>query len=90
MNKSKMDDPARLRAEADYAFRQAFALCPTSPEVVMRYANFLVSEGRLNDAILLTGTARKLAPDSVNFSNLLSRLQNTRAQSEDATHSPQR
>ncbi len=30
------------------------------------------------------------APDSVNFYNLLSRLQNTRAQSEDATHSPQR
>jgi hypothetical protein len=86
LNKSKTDDPARLRAEADYAFRQAFALCPTNPEAVIRYANFLESEGRIGDAILLARTARKLAPDNVYFYNLLAQLQHTRAKSEDATH----
>src|SRR5208337_164679 len=36
-------EKTRMAAEADYAFRQAFALCPYSPEAVFRYANFLVS-----------------------------------------------
>ena len=86
MNQSKGDDPARLRAEADYAFRQAFTFCPTSPDVVIRYANFLVSESRIGDAIMLARTALKLVPDSNYFNNLLSQLLNTRAQSEGATH----
>jgi hypothetical protein len=41
----------RLSAAADFAFRQALALCPYSWEASLRYANFLVSQGRKADAI---------------------------------------
>ena len=70
----------RLRAETDYAFRQAFALCPTSPEAVYRYVNFLMDEKRINDAIRLVRTAWTLAPDNQQFQSLLSQLLDTRRQ----------
>ena len=85
-NDSKADDTARLRTEADYAFRQAFALCPTSPEVVFRYVNFLVLQGRIDDAILLAGTAQQLVPDNEQFHSLLSQLQTMAAQAKGAAH----
>jgi hypothetical protein len=46
-------DPERQRMikEADFAFRQAFALCPQSPEVVFHYVQFLVDQKRTADAI---------------------------------------
>ncbi|HKI69771.1 MAG TPA: tetratricopeptide repeat protein, partial [Verrucomicrobiae bacterium] len=74
----------RLRADADYAFRQAFALCPTSPEAVFRYVNFLMAQHRVNDAILITRSAQKLAPDYEQFSGLLSRLQSIRERQDKA------
>jgi hypothetical protein len=63
-----------LRAEADYAFRQSFALCPVSPEAVYRYINFLVGEKRLNDAVLVARTARRVAPDNQMMSEVLSQM----------------
>jgi hypothetical protein len=47
----------RLNDEADFAFRQAFALCPYSPEGLFRYVNFLLSENRGTDALLVARTA---------------------------------
>jgi beta-lactamase regulating signal transducer with metallopeptidase domain len=43
--------PQRMSAAADLAFRQALALCPYSSEAVRRYADFLVAQGRKEDAI---------------------------------------
>ena len=43
----------RMFAEADFAFRQAFALCPRSPEAVFRYVNLLIPQQRFDDAILI-------------------------------------
>jgi hypothetical protein len=43
----------RLLKEADFAFRQAFALCPETPEAAFRYVNLLVGQKRLDDAILI-------------------------------------
>jgi len=54
----------RMLKEADFAFRQAFALCPGSPEVVFRYINLLVSQKRLDEAILLTETAVKVEAEA--------------------------
>ena len=48
--------------EADFAFRQAFALCPYSPEAFSRYVNFLVPQHRLDDALLVASTCLKLDP----------------------------
>jgi hypothetical protein len=52
--KKRMDDAA------DFAFRQAWALCPYSPEAVIRYANLLMSEVRFSDALLVAETAAKM------------------------------
>jgi hypothetical protein len=50
----------RMNDEADFAFRQAFALCPYSPEAVFRYVNLLLSENRSADALLVAETAGKM------------------------------
>jgi hypothetical protein len=50
----------RMNDAADFAFRQAIALCPYSPEAVFRYVNLLVSEKRPSDALLVAETAVKI------------------------------
>jgi len=55
----------RMFKEADFAFRQAFALCPFSPEAVVRYAMLLASVGRLEDALQIIETALRF--DRVNL-----------------------
>ena len=52
----------RMTSEADFAFRQALALCPYSPEAVYRYVNLLLSENRLADALLVAETAAQMPP----------------------------
>ena len=47
---------------ADFAFRQAIALGPHSPEAVARYVNFLKEQHRLNDARLVAKTGASLSP----------------------------
>jgi tetratricopeptide (TPR) repeat protein len=59
--KSKAAQDALLR-ETDFAFKQAFAFCPYSPEAVFRYANFLLGQGRFDDTILIFETCLKLDP----------------------------
>ena len=54
---------AELLREADYAHRQAVALCPYNPEVVSRYVEFLLTEKHTNDAKLLVEETLKLEPD---------------------------
>ena len=50
----------RMNDAADFAFRQAWALCPYSPETVVRYANLLFSEQRFSDALVIAQTAAKM------------------------------
>jgi hypothetical protein len=64
----------RMMAEADFAFRQAFALCPYSPEAIFRYVNLLVSGGQIEDAFRVAGTAQFLNPDNSQLENLVSEL----------------
>ena len=64
----------RMTKEADFAFRQAFALCPYSPEAVFRYANLLVDQGRKKDAKLLAETAARLDPSNGGFARLVADL----------------
>jgi len=63
-------DQARMVREADFAFRQAWALCPYSPEAVFRYVNFLVEQKRVDEAILAAETAMNL-PQSKDNTQLL-------------------
>jgi hypothetical protein len=63
------DKPSMAEA-ADLAFRQAFALCPSSPEAVFRYASLLLAERRLAEALQLAGTASKLDPENSQLRDL--------------------
>jgi hypothetical protein len=46
--------------ETDFAFRQAWVLCPYSPEAVFRYVDFLVKQKRTPDAILIAETSSRM------------------------------
>jgi len=64
----------RLMREADFAFKQAFAFCPYSPEAVFRYMQLLLSANRLDDAILVVQTALKFDPYNAQLADTLNRL----------------
>jgi len=70
----------RIYREADFAFRQAFAFCPYSPEAVFRYVNLLLQYNRLDDALLVAQTCLKLDPYSPQVNNLVANLKSFKAQ----------
>ena len=74
MNHPRAEEKLRLEAEADYAFRQAFALCPTSREALFRSVNFFMMESRIDDAIQLANTACALTPGDEQYESLQSQL----------------
>ena len=57
---SNDSEKKRMTTEADFAFRQAWVLCPYSPESVYRYVNFLMSQNRTPDALLVAETAAQM------------------------------
>ncbi len=66
-------DPAgrrRMAEAADFAFRQAFALDPHSPEAVFRFASHFLTEHRSADALLVAETAAKLSPENSQVQSL--------------------
>jgi tetratricopeptide (TPR) repeat protein len=70
----------RMLEAADLAFRQAFALCPTSLEVVFRYVNLLLEAGRLEDGLTVATTCEKLDPSNVKVQEMIKRLKEFRDQ----------
>ncbi|HEY5914980.1 MAG TPA: M56 family metallopeptidase [Verrucomicrobiae bacterium] len=70
------EEKQRMVKEADFAFRQAYALCPTSPEALFRYVNLLLTSNRLGDAILLAETTLKLEPQNTQVKGLAENLKN--------------
>jgi hypothetical protein len=67
----------RMAAEADFAFREAFALCPYSPEAVFRYATFLSQNNRSADALVVATSAAAVDPKNSEIQNLVRRLEQT-------------
>jgi hypothetical protein len=57
--------------EADFAFRQAFALSPINTEVAFRYVHYLNSNHRFDDAKLIAQTFGKTSPDQKDLSHPL-------------------
>jgi hypothetical protein len=62
----------RLIKETDFAFKQAFTLCPASPEAVYRYVNFLLDQKRKSDALLIAQAAAHIDP--VHYHGLVGNL----------------
>jgi hypothetical protein len=50
----------RMAREADFAFRQACALCPDSNEAVFSYVALLMEQERVADALLVAETAAQM------------------------------
>lgn len=73
-NDKNADDRERMKKAADITFRQAFALCPFSPEAVYRYSQFLMSLQRIDDALLIAETAARVDPDSSEIADTLKYL----------------
>lgn len=55
-----VSEKRRMNEAADFAFRQAWALCPYSPESVFRYVNLLLAQNRAADALVVGETAAQM------------------------------
>ncbi len=67
--------------EADFAFRQAFALCPSSPEAVFPYVSFLLQFRRLDDAQVIGEAGLKADPQNQQFKSVLDTVKSYKKQS---------
>lgn len=65
----------RMSAAADLAFRQAFALCPDSPEAVFRYVELLTQAERLDDALAIARTAWDMDRSNRQVRDLVDKVQ---------------
>jgi hypothetical protein len=65
------EDHDRIAAEAGFAFKQAFAFCPTSPEALRCLTGTLVDAKRSEDALLAANTVLKLDPDNSNAKQVI-------------------
>jgi tetratricopeptide (TPR) repeat protein len=74
-----------LRRETDFAFKQAFAFCPYSPEAVFRYINFLLQYNRLDDALIVAKTCLKLDPYNGQAKDLVNNLENFKTRAAEQT-----
>jgi tetratricopeptide (TPR) repeat protein len=70
----------QLYDEADFAFKQAFAFCPYSPEAAVRYVNFLFQFQRFDDALLVAKTWKKLDPYNNQASDLIRQIEEIKKQ----------
>jgi len=78
----------RMLKEAEFAFKQAYAFCPYSPEAVFRYINLLISLGRVDDARLIAVTSLKLDPYNPQMANLVNELNRIKAQQASIGQTP--
>ena len=83
-------DKERMLREADFAFRQAWALCPYSPEATYRYIDFLQGQNRLEDALKLAETAAAMPQikglDNGQMAALVKQLKDMQGRSQRSTN----
>jgi tetratricopeptide (TPR) repeat protein len=65
----------RVIRETEFAFKQAFAFCPYSPEAVFRFAQFLAYQGRHADAVAVARTCYKFDPENGQLLSLIQQLE---------------
>jgi hypothetical protein len=68
------DERSRMEKAASLAFRQAYALCPYSPEAVFRFTKQLTNLKRQEDAFLIGKTSLRLDPDNASLQGLVRSL----------------
>jgi tetratricopeptide (TPR) repeat protein len=75
------ESQAALVNETDFAFKQAFAFCPYSPEAVFRYVQFLMQYNRLDDALVVARTCQRLDPYNDSVAALIKQLEDFQSSS---------
>lgn len=73
-NAKGQEEKRRMMDEADFAFRQSFAYCPYSPEALFRYANLLMTQARLDEALILAETSLRFDEENRNVQGLVENL----------------
>ncbi len=69
------EEHQRVIRETEFAFKQAFAFCPYSPEAVYRFVQFLSNQGRDDEAIMISKTCMKFDPENGQIANLIQQLE---------------
>lgn len=82
-------EPERQRAlkEAEFAFKQAYAFCPYSPEALYRFVQILIRNGRIDEARLMAMTSQKLDPDNTGLDHLLEQIDGIKKQQQSVLQS---
>jgi hypothetical protein len=75
-----VDSSRRMKREAEFAFKQAYALCPSSPEAIYRYVQLLVGGQRFDEAIQLARTSSKLDATNRTLGTLVRELEKMKVQ----------
>ncbi len=86
--KHLMEVHQRMFKEADFAFKQAYAFCPYSPEALYRYVQLLAGARRFDEAIMLAKTSIKVDPKNAGLQNLVGELQRMKSQAGGAAVLP--
>jgi tetratricopeptide (TPR) repeat protein len=73
------EERARVAKEADFAFKQAFAFCPYSPETATRYIQLLAALNRLDDAYNVAVTLQKFDPESIFAQSIVDQVKSWRS-----------
>ncbi|HEY3912935.1 MAG TPA: DUF2723 domain-containing protein [Verrucomicrobiae bacterium] len=68
------EERARVTKEAEFAFKQAFAFCPYSPEAVFHFMDLLLQQNRIDDALAILKTCLKLDPYNSQISDWVDQL----------------
>ena len=68
------DAKSQSQNAADLALRQAYALCPYSPEALFRYTKLLIDLNRPDEAVLVAKTSLRFDPDNASFQALVRSL----------------
>jgi hypothetical protein len=82
-NTQSDEERQRLLPEADFAFQQSLALCPTNPDALWKYASLLFEMKRLDDAMQIARTAVKLKPSDSYFTNLVKEIEILKRRTEE-------
>ncbi len=80
-NSRSATERPRVTKEAEFAFKQAFAYCPYSPEAVFHYMDLMLKQNppRIDDAILILETCHKLDPYNGQISQWVDELKRNKA-----------
>ena len=82
-NSRSATERPRVNKEAEFAFKQAFAYCPFSPEAVFHFMDLLLNQPspRIDDAIRILETCHKLDPYNGQISEWIDQLQRSKSNS---------